>query len=481
MTLEQITNQFLQGDTKEVLKSLPDKCVNMCVTSPPYWALRTYNVDGQYGQESTPEEYVQNLVEVFSEVKRVLRDDGTLWLNLGDTYAGTGHKGDFNDPKYMDGRNGQQNALNNKITGYKRKDMIGIPWMVAKALQQPYYTGPVNDICDRVWLAAMIDAEGSICGSEYQSSGRSKINIYISITNTSMPVIDKCDRLFPQAVKHIYEKTNGNSARRCFRWDVERIDQKSIFLRTIYPHLVAKRKQAIIAYTFIEMQRGLMSKKNGYLAEQHERRSWSIQALSRLNSGQDVDIPDWCIEPPILTVPGYYLRQDIIWHKPNTMPSPMKDRCVTAHEYIFLLSKKDRYYFDYKAIQELSITNDIRRPYLPGQVDDRGNGHDRRGDGLRNIEPGGEMMRNKRSVWSVNTQPFPDAHFAVFPEKLIEPCILAGCPADGIVLDPFMGSGTTAYVALKNGRNFVGVELNPDYIEMAKKRIELLKYSDENF
>lgn len=315
MTLEQITNQFLQGDTKEVLKSLPDKCVNMCVTSPPYWALRTYNVDGQYGQESTPEEYVQNLVEVFSEVKRVLRDDGTLWLNLGDTYAGKGHQGDFIDPKYPNGRNGQKVALNNKVEGYKRKDMIGIPWMVAFALRSA----------------------------------------------------------------------------------------------------------------------------------------------------------------------GWYLRQDIIWEKPNAMPSPAKDRCVTAHEYIFLLSKKDRYYFDYKAIQEPSITNDIRRPYLPGQVDDRGNGHDRRGDGLRNIEPGGEMMRNKRSVWSVNTQSFPDAHFAVFPPKLIEPCILAGCPVDGIVLDPFMGSGTTAYVALKSGRNFVGIELNPDYIEMAKKRIELLKYSDENF
>lgn len=319
MTLEQITNQFLQGDTKEVLKSLPDKCVNMCVTSPPYWALRTYNVDGQYGQESTPEEYVQNLVEVFSEVKRVLRDDGTLWLNLGDTYAGKGHQGDFIDPKYPNGRNGQKVALNNKVDGYKRKDMIGIPWMVAFALRSA----------------------------------------------------------------------------------------------------------------------------------------------------------------------GYYLRQDIIWHKPNTMPSPMKDRCVTAHEYIFLLSKKDRYYFDYKAIQEPAVRpNDVqvfggKKAIINEIYDDdpryRG-GHEQWG--RLHIQ---SEVRNKRSVWSVNTQPFPDAHFAVFPPKLIEPCILAGCPVDGIVLDPFMGSGTTAYVALKNGRNFVGVELNPDYIEMAKKRIELLKYSDENF
>lgn len=319
MTLEQITNQFLQGDTKEVLKSLPDKCVNMCVTSPPYWALRTYNVDGQYGQESTPEEYVQNLVEVFSEVKRVLRDDGTLWLNLGDTYAGKGHQGDFIDPKYPNGRNGQKVALNNKVEGYKRKDMIGIPWMVAFALRSA----------------------------------------------------------------------------------------------------------------------------------------------------------------------GWYLRQDIIWEKPNTMPSPAKDRCVTAHEYIFLLSKKDRYYFDYKAIQEDSVNEK-----MPGKnmtdtkvtygVKNGGN------SGLLNLRrkyntDGLPEKRNKRSVWSVNTQPFPDAHFAVFPPKLIEPCIMAGCPVDGIVLDPFMGSGTTAYVALKNGRNFVGVELNAEYIEMAKKRIELLKYSDENF
>tara|TARA_Y100000401_G_scaffold30444_1_gene22229 strand:- start:4070 stop:4912 length:843 start_codon:yes stop_codon:yes gene_type:complete len=266
--------RIIKGDCIKSLKKLDDKSVNTCITSPPYWGLRDYNgEDKQLGMEDTPEEFISNLVDVFREVKRVLRDDGTVWLNLGDTYCGTGHKGNYTDPKHKEGRNGQKIALNNKIDGLKSKDLVGIPWRVALALQQE----------------------------------------------------------------------------------------------------------------------------------------------------------------------GWYLRQDIIWHKPNTMPESVKDRCTKAHEYIFLLSKNKKYYYDYEAIKEDAVIG---------------------------------KKRNKRSVWTVPTKPFKGAHFATFPPELIEPCILAGCPEGGVVLDPFGGSGTTAVVANNHYRNAVLIELNRSYIAIMKKRLE---------
>jgi len=264
--------RIIKGDCIKSLKKLDDKSVNTCITSPPYWGLRNYQEYKQLGMEDTPEEFISNLVDVFREVKRVLRDDGTVWLNLGDTYCGTGHKGNYTDPKHKEGRNGQKIALNNKIDGLKSKDLVGIPWRVALALQQD----------------------------------------------------------------------------------------------------------------------------------------------------------------------GWYLRQDIIWHKPNTMPESVKDRCTKAHEYIFLLSKNKKYYYDYEAIKEDAVIG---------------------------------KKRNKRSVWTVPTKPFKGAHFATFPMDLIEPCVLAGCPEGGTVLDPFGGSGTTGLVADRNGRNAVLIELNNEYAEMARDRL----------
>ena len=264
--------RIIKGDCIKSLKKLDDKSVNTCITSPPYWGLRNYQEYKQLGMEDTPEEFISNLVDVFREVKRVLRDDGTVWLNLGDTYCGTGHKGNYTDPKHKEGRNGQKIALNNKIDGLKSKDLVGIPWRVALALQQD----------------------------------------------------------------------------------------------------------------------------------------------------------------------GWYLRQDIIWHKPNTMPESVKDRCTKAHEYIFLLSKNKKYYYDYEAIKEDAVIG---------------------------------KKRNKRSVWTVPTKPFKGAHFATFPMDLIEPCVLAGCPEGGTVLDPFAGSGTTGIVAANNDRNAVMCELNEEFINLAKERI----------
>ena len=526
-------SKMLVGDALEVLATLPDESVQCCVTSPPYFGLRDYGtatweggdagcdhvvgeirtglgmkalseqyrgggvkvsdpkpmtakgqcprcgalrVDRQIGMEATPDEYVARLVAVFSEVRRVLKSDGTCWVNLGDSYNSVGHKkssSGYGTTGLAGGKAQEHSPLRreNNCPGLKHKDLIGIPWSVAKALQAPFYTGPVKGVCDQVWLAAMLDAEGSICGTEYQTGDRTKTNIYISITNTSVPVIEKCDRLFPQELKHIYDKVNGTSNRKCFRWDVERIDQKAMFLRTIYPHLVAKRKQAIIGYTFIEMQRGLASKKKGYLAEQHERRSWLMRALSLLNSGQDVDIPGWCIEPPSLFEPGYYLRQDIIWSKPNPMPESVADRCTKSHEYLFLLTKSERYYYDADAISERSTTNDPRTPYGSDgawALDGRNKWDE--GKGRPRAEGVDVTRRNRRSVWTIATKPCAEAHFAVMPEALVEPCVLAGSRPGDVVLDPFMGSGTVGRVAERLGRDWIGIDLNPAYSDIQKKR-----------
>jgi DNA modification methylase len=297
------------GDCMDILHGLDAESVNCCVTSPPYWRLRDYGVDGQIGLERTPEEYVAKMVAVFREVWRVLRKDGTVWLNLGDSYASG--KGTCFNPGGGDLSLGKErkaigvhpldrgNRSTLKASGLKPKDLVGIPWRVAFALQAD----------------------------------------------------------------------------------------------------------------------------------------------------------------------GWWLRQDIIWHKPNPMPESVTDRCTKAHEYIFLLSKSARYYYDAEAVKEPGTG----RPIFDNNnsravVDTSRNDHGRHNPDLA-------TNRNKRSVWTIATQPYPGAHFATFPPKLIEPCILAGCPIGGVVLDPFMGSGTTMAVAQKHNRKAVGCELNKDYIGLAEKRL----------
>jgi DNA modification methylase len=271
--------------------------------------------------EPTPEEYVANLVEVFREVKRVLRKDGTLWLNLGDSYAGSG-KGAWDNKEvqkevYVPDKDSPQCKLKKVPQGLKPKDLVGIPWMVAFALRAD----------------------------------------------------------------------------------------------------------------------------------------------------------------------GWYLRQDIIWYKPNCMPESVKDRCTKAHEYIFLLSKSLKYYYDAEAIKEPIAASTVKRAKSKNNAStrkDKGTAQwqsgltpEQQDKWYSNIDK--NTVRNKRSVWTVTTKPFKGAHFAVFPPDLIEPCILAGCPEGGIVLDPFIGSGTTAVVALKHNRNYIGIELNPEYIKIAEKRVSELE------
>jgi len=296
------TIKIEQGNCLEVLKEMPEQSVNTCVTSPPYWGLRDYGESDQLGLEDTPEEYVENMVKLFREVRRVLRDDGTVWLNLGDSYYN--YRSDGKQVKQTLASTRQDFPessphRSNKIVGLKQKDLIGIPWRVALALQAD----------------------------------------------------------------------------------------------------------------------------------------------------------------------GWYLRQDIIWHKPNPMPESVKDRCTKAHEYIFLLSKNSKYYYDNDAIKE-PAKDWGTRDRSKGKYHNKGTGLTPH-TGLEKSYP----TKNKRSVWTVTTKPFKGAHFAVFPMDLIEPCVLAGCPENGTVLAPFGGAGTTGLVANKNKRNAVLIELNSDYIDIAEDRI----------
>jgi DNA modification methylase len=308
-------NRIQQYNVLNTPWPLPDNSVDCCVTSPPYWALRNYGVPDQIGMESTPELYVQALVKVFDEVKRVLKPSGTLWLNISDTYfGGKGNNGAskayaenhefLNKKALLHTIPGKARPNDLPIQGLKPKDMVGIPWMVAFALRAA----------------------------------------------------------------------------------------------------------------------------------------------------------------------GWYLRQDIIWSKPNAMPESVKDRCTKAHEYLFLLSKSQSYYF--ALIQEpASGRNPGNKKHKHTDLYKQGHNEELRTKaGLAAISA--RVLRNKRSVWNVATKPFKEAHFATFPEKLITPCILAGCPTSGLVLDPFIGSGTTALVSLSHGRKFIGFELNPDYIAIANKRLK---------
>ena len=299
-----MVNKILFGDCRETLKTIDTKA-QMCVTSPPYYGLRNYGgEDKQIGMEQTPEEYIEQLVDVFRSVRDVLTDDGTLWLNIGDTYYN--YRSDGNYPKQTVSRTKQDlpdfsPVRGNKLHNLKSKDLIGIPWMLAFALRAD----------------------------------------------------------------------------------------------------------------------------------------------------------------------GWWLRQDIIWNKPNPMPESVKDRCTKSHEYIFLLSKSKNYYYDNEAIKEPVKQDWGTRDRTKGKYHNEGTG----------LQPHSGLTKsyttkNKRSVWTVTNKPYKGAHFACFPPDLIEPCILAGSEENDIVLDPFMGSGTTAMVAKKHNRNYLGCELHEDYASLQTDRID---------
>lgn len=313
-------DRIIIGDALECLRELPDEIVDVCVTSPPYYGLRDYGVDGQVGLEKTPEEYIDRLVQIFREVRRTLKKDGTLWIVIADSYAGSG-KGRMKDgthsqdqSKSSDYHNTVGGSLGKTIaTGCKPKDLIAIPWMLAFALRAD----------------------------------------------------------------------------------------------------------------------------------------------------------------------GWYLRSDIIWHKPNVMPESVKDRCTKCYEHVFMLAKSKTYHFDSEAV--------LVPAHYDGRKETINKGSSKYAD---KIVPGktpqsqhmagkphqrwrfkdGKPVKNRRDVWTVSTRPYKGAHFATFPPELIEPCILAGSRPGGTVLDPFIGSGTTAEVAHRLGRECIGIELNPGYEEFIRQR-----------
>ncbi len=522
--------KVLAGDCRDVLKTMPDESVHCVVTSPPYWGLRDYGtatweggevdcdhverypsrgsstltsagigrtdagaayqaqkkqfdkecrkcgarrIDSQIGLEPDFNAYVAAMVEVFSEVRRVLRKDGTLWLNLGDSYTSGGRE--TRDPGQSKLHPAQQKGMGRAAmpVGLKPKDLCGIPWRVARALQEPYYTGGIKDERDRIWLAAMIDAEGCIfihkrhAGANHDTFEKrdGTVSQYIrqrdnygsglEVANTSERIVQRCLEI---AGKGSICSQEGKRRQKLYRWNLRSNECRDL-LAEVYPHLVAKQHQARLA---------IGCPSTGEIA------GTAHHALIALHGGSTVNI-DFPV-PKSLYEPGWYLRQDVIWSKLNPMPESVTDRCTKSHEYLFLLSKSERYYYDADAISENAIYSNITGMDGSGfkaPQSFNGKHRDAKMFGAR-TEVNGEDngKRNKRSVWSVATAPFAEAHFATFPPALIEPCILAGCPEGGTVLDPFGGAGTTGLVADRLCRNAILIELNPQYAAMATNRVK---------
>ena len=465
--------RILQGDVLDRLRELPAESVQCCATSPPYWSLRDYGVAGQIGMEPTPDEHVAKLVEVFREVRRVLRNDGVLWLNYGDAYAGSPNGGQGATGQLADRgaaalgiRNGRGAGV---PRGLKPKDLIGLPWRLARALQEPYYTGKIKDERDRVWLAAIIDGEGCFfihkrkagtpSYSKFTRADGTEANyirtadtfgVGLEICNTSKAIIDRVQAIAGGGtVTTQSPQQNARRKQTIYRWRVAPNEAKRI-AQEVYPHLVGKQHQARLLFN---------------CPSTGDAGAAAHQAMMDLHNGVEtaVDYP----APPSLFEPGWYLRQDVIWSKPNAMPESVTDRPTRSHEYVFLLSKSARYFWDANAVAETGVIAAGTKA-AKGSVDRAST------PGVNSRPPEYKVyngVRNLRTVWTIATEPYAEAHFAVFPEALAERCIKAGSRRGDTVLDPFAGSGTTLAVAERLGRDSIGIELNPAYIAMAERRI----------
>jgi DNA modification methylase len=489
--------RLIGGDCREVLATLPADSVHCVVTSPPYYGLRDYGVDGQIGLEATPDAYLAEMVAVFREVRRVMRHDATLWLNMGG--------------------------------GYQNKQLDMMPARLALMLQQPYYTGTIKSEADRVWLAAMIDTEGCFfihkrkagtsSYAKYTRADGTEANyartqdtygVGLEIANTSKALIDRVAEIVPGGT-FVTQGPEQNERRKqtIYRWRVGPNEVKRL-AQELYPHLVAKQHQARLIFS---------------CPSSGERGAAAHQAMMDLHNGASTSV-DYPV-PPSLFEPGFYLRSDIIWGKPNPMPESVTDRPTSAHEHVFLLAKSARYFYDADAVRE---------PHEePGRVQVNAGARPRSlvrafvaGD-ERGYNPAGRSCRN---VWTIATAPYSEAHFATFPPALAERCIRAGtsergccaacgapwarvvertamvldrserthpmgrtrtsgtmiepptstttgwapscaCAADVVpcrVLDCFAGAGTTLLVADRLQRDAIGVELSPDYTRMAMDR-----------
>lgn len=387
------------------------------------------------------------MVSVFREVRRVLRDDGVCWLNLGDSYnanTGAGFNAHEKTRPHLSGEGIGQKRIDeaNRNTrmprppGLKPKDLCGIPWGVAKALQKPYYTGSIRDERDRIWLAAMLDAEGCLFihkrkAGQHNGQGyfRKKNNFGpgIEIANTSLAVVERIAALVGKGsiCSQGPEETGGRRKQTIYRWNLRTTESRD-FVRELYPYLVAKRRQARILY-------GCPSS-----GERAEAAHAALKALHR-GGETDVDFP----EIPSLFEQGFYLRSEIIWSKLNPMPESTRDRPTKAHEQIFLLTKAERYFYDQEAVREPVNGNAHARKKSDGSTDGVeikakaiGKRDSNRTTPRQNASYAAAVAdlvseRNLRTVWTIPTQPYPGAHFATFPEELAERCVKAGTSEKG--------------------------------------------------
>jgi DNA modification methylase len=481
-------NRCMIGDCRDSMRQMiaDGVRVQMCVTSPPYWGLRDYGSPGQIGLEPTIRDYVDAMVGVFGLVRELLADDGTLWLNMGDCYAGSWgaqsreHAGKHapnvsalsaNQVKAAQIRNGTSSLC--RTPGLKPKDLIGVPWRVAFALQQPWERATIKDRIDRAWLAALVDGEGCMTIMQAQNGEKSATSFppVLQVKMCDPECIEKANQItgFEQCLRQ--DSPSRGGTRDTYQWRITGRRAADIAAE-IYPFLLIKRKQATILWNH-QMTRDSYETKRGQPMPPAAREKQIVcrQLIQRLNQKQPIDLPSWMVEPSINVEPGWYLRQDVIWHKPNPMPESVTDRCTKAHEYLFLLSKSERYYFDADAISEPvngnahSRGNGVNPKAAVGEI-----GREKQNASFSVAVRELVSRRNKRSVWTIASDPYSDAHFATFPPALVEPCILAGSRAGDVVLDPFFGSGTVGEVAQRLGRKWIGCDLQKAYAPLQARR-----------
>lgn len=475
----------LCGDAITQLTKLPDRSVQMCVTSPPYWGLRDYGCEGQLGLEKTPQEYVANMVQVFREVRRVLKDDGTLWLNLGSSYWGGGRGGNPDESPYRKQATNRGsliaptdwNAANGKrpIPSLSREH---VPACDTDGIELPDSPVPDSFCCDLCDECRVVLSKGNDCISQP--------------TEQSPPLAETTDRDSEHSVSSSVEAAGVlPDAQESTNPESSEQPQASCSHCANCDACLSVLRSSSRDGSLCARKASYSSGISGRVSASHNQGkdvsdlAYSTIAFSAFKAKDLVNIPFFVAEA--LRADGWYLRSDIIWHKPNPMPESVTDRPTKSHEYLFLLTKNQRYYYDADSIREPAANPEGFR-YESGtwremQDANRKLGK-RRTDGeasFNSVLPNGTSPHfaahpegcNKRSVWTVTTQPFRDAHFATFPPDLIKPCILAGSRAGDTVLDPFGGSGTTGMVALELGRKAVLIELNPEYVKLIEQRCDV--------
>jgi DNA modification methylase len=488
------TVKILVGDCIERLKGLPDNSVQCCVTSPPYWGLRDYGNDGQIGLESTPAEFVAAMVAVFDEVRRVLRPDGVCFVNLGSSYAGNGVSTGGCSPKSTLGggggkyRKGSKNeamfnqSVSHDIPATRSRPPSHVLSCGSDDTESEYSQGggrvcpglhdehqgenlshhgntPHNAQCvepnEQQTSQTTHDKQPADCGPSRPCSSH-PADPASTTPQSSGPLPGACDHEARALVDQQDGLTSPGGVRRSMT------GHSKIGTSWTAPTLVHRNGGRESFYSACQSPSCKGMGRCGLC--------WCSLAIPHLNVKQKdlVSIPH--LVALALQADGWYLRQDIIWHKPNPMPESVTDRCTKAHEYIFLLTKSARYFWDAGAIaekvQHQHMTHKSTSTTAAQEAAFKGHPP----TNLGRCGTSGET-RNARSVWTITTKPYSGAHFATFPPELPMRCIGAGSKKGDTILDPFFGAGTTGLVAMKMGRDCIGVELNPEYAEIARKRI----------